>query len=416
MGVNVFPAASSGSSYISQPPVATATALASGVLTSASTTISVTGNGTGATLITSAPAIVTINGVEYATQANTPLQTQGFTGAQTVKIAQPYAIGTWTAITTGLSLTCGGIASNNNNTWVYMIWNGGTTQTTFYYSTDNGSTWSSGTLPSAATFSNNSVIYGGGYFVAIGGNSTTGYYSTNGTSWTSFALPSATGGVNNVLYGNGTFVWSGSGTQTIGYMSTSSMGTVSTSLAPNSGYYRLGTYYNGYFMMYDIVSSNFISSSGTLSSTGWQTTTSITSPGTYSIISSPTAMVGSSSNTTLQINTSYRPYFINGVYNYGIATATTSPIGVDGLAYGGGIWIGGNTAATATYIYSRNESIRTWTSAATPNAYARTAIAYSNGQFIAAGNAQAGIFKMTLSPGTASQPINFGIYNSTTAR
>lgn len=66
----------------------------------------------------------------------------------------------------------------------------------YYYSTDNGSTWSTGTLPPAQAYSH--VTYGGGKWVIQQNNSTIGnsvpstyLKSTDQTSWSSVPLPSA---------------------------------------------------------------------------------------------------------------------------------------------------------------------------------------------------------------------------------
>ena len=74
---------------------------------------------------------------------------------------------------------------------------------TIAYSTD-GIIWTEGTLPISEWW--NSVCYGNGKFVAVGGiNSNIMVYSTDGISWTQGSMP-ISGSWNSVCYGNDKFV------------------------------------------------------------------------------------------------------------------------------------------------------------------------------------------------------------------
>ncbi|CAB4125879.1 Concanavalin A-like lectin/glucanases superfamily [uncultured Caudovirales phage] len=76
-----------------------------------------------------------------------------------------------------------------------------TSETTslFHFDAPSGST----NITAASTWS--SVTYGGGKFVAVGGNGSQAAYSTDGITWTSSTLP--TSGIwGDVVYGNGSYV------------------------------------------------------------------------------------------------------------------------------------------------------------------------------------------------------------------
>ena len=78
-----------------------------------------------------------------------------------------------------------------NGTWV-AVNNAASTSARYLTATDPTSAqWSASTMPSQYF---NSVIYGGGYFVAIstnGSTTTAGAYSTNGSTWTANTMPNA---------------------------------------------------------------------------------------------------------------------------------------------------------------------------------------------------------------------------------
>jgi hypothetical protein len=72
-------------------------------------------------------------------------------------------------------------------------------------SSDNGASWSSGSMPFGAPYAWTNLVYGGGKFVAIASGSGQAAYSINGTSWTACTLPRA-GDWTDIAYGNGRFV------------------------------------------------------------------------------------------------------------------------------------------------------------------------------------------------------------------
>jgi hypothetical protein len=72
-------------------------------------------------------------------------------------------------------------------------------------SSDNGATWSSGSMPFGTPASWTNIVYGAGKFVAIASGSGQAAYSTNGTSWTACTLPRS-GDWTDIAYGNGRFV------------------------------------------------------------------------------------------------------------------------------------------------------------------------------------------------------------------
>lgn len=72
-------------------------------------------------------------------------------------------------------------------------------------SSDNGATWSSGSMPFGTPASWTNLVYGAGKFVAIASGSGQAAYSTNGTSWTVCTLPRS-GDWTDIAYGNGRFV------------------------------------------------------------------------------------------------------------------------------------------------------------------------------------------------------------------
>jgi hypothetical protein len=76
---------------------------------------------------------------------------------------------------------------------------------TALYSNNNGSSWTSFTMP-GGTGTWNSVAYGNGMFIAIAGSSTRAAYSYNGINWTASTLPGASAGWEAITYGNNRFV------------------------------------------------------------------------------------------------------------------------------------------------------------------------------------------------------------------
>jgi len=88
MGITVFPAASGGTSYSSQPPASASKVLLDGQLVTASSiTTSVTGTGAPWLLYANgATATITIAGTPYTVAAGSTVGTSAYTGSQSVTI------------------------------------------------------------------------------------------------------------------------------------------------------------------------------------------------------------------------------------------------------------------------------------------------------------------------------------------
>ena len=222
MGVNVFPAASGGASYSSQPPASASSVLLDGQLVTASSiTTSVTGtgapwllyaNGAGSTTIT-------IAGTNYIVPAGSTVGTSAYTGSKSVTVSTtiiPPA--TFAASIMPSSSAWSGLAYGLlSSTPTYVAVASGTTNAA--YST-NATTWTASTMPSTNQWT--AIAFGNGYFVAVGVGK--GAYSTNGITWTTFtSLNSNTYGT--ITFGNSYFVTAagaGSATTVGAYSSTSS--------------------------------------------------------------------------------------------------------------------------------------------------------------------------------------------------
>ena len=97
--------------------------------------------------------------------------------------------------------------------WVHVVYGNGKfvaitptgTSGSVAASSDNGATWSSGSMPFGAPYAWTNLVYGAGKFVAIASGSGQAAYSTNGTSWAACTLPRA-GDWTDIAYGNGRFV------------------------------------------------------------------------------------------------------------------------------------------------------------------------------------------------------------------
>ena len=161
MGVNVFPAASGGASYSSQPPASASSVLLDGQLVTASSfSTSVTGTGAPWLLYANGAGTttITIAGTPYTVTAGSTVGTSAYTGSQSVGVT--------------------------------------TTATA-------PSTFTASTMPSSSNWA--SVTYGNGYFVAVAYSTTAAAYSTNGITWTASTMPSSLYW-GAVTYGNGYFV------------------------------------------------------------------------------------------------------------------------------------------------------------------------------------------------------------------
>ena len=217
MGVNVFPAASGGASYSSQPPASASSVLLDGQLVTASS-ISTSVTGTGAPWLLYAngagTTTITVGSDTYSVPAGSIVGTSAYTGSQSVSVAAPVNTA-FTASTMPSASSWQSVAYGNG--YFVAVQNSGTTAGA--YSTD-GISWTASTMPSGGSTAGwNAVGYGNGYFVAVAYGTTAGAYSTNGTSWTASTMPSSSNWYG-VTYGNGYYVAVQSSGTTAGASST----------------------------------------------------------------------------------------------------------------------------------------------------------------------------------------------------
>jgi len=100
----------------------------------------------------------------------------------------------------------------------------------------NGTTWTAGTITTFGTTDNtiNSIAYGSGRYVAVGGyDNVKMATSTNGTTWSSVSQSAITYSLRTITYGDGKFIAGGSAEQTQGKMMYSTNGTTWTAISAN---------------------------------------------------------------------------------------------------------------------------------------------------------------------------------------
>ncbi len=132
-----------------------------------------------------------------------------------------YGNGYWSAISSGGLTSTKAIYSINNgegwretqmpsaSTWSDIAYGNGkfvaiaTGTANSAYSTNYGKDWSAGSGLPNATWTG--LTFGKGKFIAVASGGTTGAYSNNGTSWTSMTLPASTTW-SDIAYGNGIFI------------------------------------------------------------------------------------------------------------------------------------------------------------------------------------------------------------------
>jgi len=192
MGVNVFPAASGGASYSSQPPANTSSVLLDGQLnTTTPFTTTITGTGSSAFIYVNTSSIdpvkVTVGGVDYYCTPNTLTQTAAISGSTSVTINPSYSVNRPVTYLAPLQNNWQWGAVGSSVFVMIPIYDTGTTATCIYGSNSSPfTTQASGTMASTSNWS--SVTWDGTYFVAIGGgggaSSTVTNYSTNGSTWT----------------------------------------------------------------------------------------------------------------------------------------------------------------------------------------------------------------------------------------
>ena len=411
MGQSTYPTPSAGASYSSQPPANASSVLLDGQLVSSgsySSTITATGaplylyaNGAGG-------ATFTIGTDNYTVTAGSTVGTSAYSGSKSVTVAASIT-GTPSSWTT--STITGGSNSPKQaiygaSTWVLL-----TTSTTGLYSTNNGSSWSTMTLPGAYLWRGS---FGNGYFVIVNPVNSTTAYSTNGITWTSGGNLPFSYSNTNTAYGTNGFVCFYYGS-TSGAISTNNGTSWSSITLPSSLYWDGITYGNGYYVGFGgWPSSSYNASTGVYSNNG-TTWTSMSLPsssqwgecaygnGTYVVISQVnTGTAAYSTNATTWTSTTL-PF--NGLSNY---TANS-------IAYGAGYFV--VTAQNATTpckgCYSTNGS--TWTLTNMNSSSALTyAIGYGNLTFIAVSTFNgSGAYASSYSF-NQPLPVAFGIYNGPT--
>ncbi len=129
---------------------------------------------------------------------------------------------TWTSSTLPATANWSSVAHGNGR---FVAIASSSTSTAY---SDDGITWTAGgTMPSSTGWTD--VTYGNGVFLAISSTGTAAAYSTNGTSWTSSTLPSpGLGSWSKIAYGNGKFVAVCSNTDTAAYSTTGASWTATT--------------------------------------------------------------------------------------------------------------------------------------------------------------------------------------------
>lgn len=150
----------------------------------------------------------------------------------------------FTHTTTLPTLTSGywGILGKGGNTIVAIAQNSISNTNTFAYSTDNGDSWTEGTMPENARWQ--SIAYGNGKFIAVA--TSLAAISADGISWS--VIESNISGMKNIAFGNGMFVITPSA-GTTGYFSTDGI-TWGEMTMPESAEWQALTYGNGKFVSF----------------------------------------------------------------------------------------------------------------------------------------------------------------------
>lgn len=108
---------------------------------------------------------------------------------------------TWTARTKNLG---GSVLAYGAGKWVSALYTGNTS--CVEYSSDDGATWTTGTMPAANNW--DSIIFADGRFFAVSYGTNDCATSTNGTSWSSVTMPSQTNARRtSVTYSTGLDMW-----------------------------------------------------------------------------------------------------------------------------------------------------------------------------------------------------------------
>jgi len=346
MGQSTFPVPSSGSSTSTVLPVNASSVILDGSLTSAGTyTTTVNGNGSPAYLVASVnPATITVGGTAYSVPANTVVASKAFGASTSVTVAANVASysgapTTFTSSTLSSSLYWRSVTFGNG-TYVAVGCSSSNTGTTAgAYSTD-GTSWTAMTMPSSSTWYG--VAYGNNVFVAVQGNSSSygnaSAYSANGITWTAGTMPS------NQFW------------QRIIYVST-----------PSFSGFVAGEASGSTQVAYSTDGINWATRNTTYAMNGGALAT----------------------NGTVIVQTNTTQQYID-VITPGATWSDTSYLAFNqqlqwtGVAYGNGIWVAVNNAAStsARYLTAIDPTSAQWSASTMPSQYFNSVV-YGGGYFVA---------------------------------
>jgi len=385
-------------------------------------TTTINGTGTMVTLVaTGNSATFNLGGTTYSVPANSQVTTQSnISGSTSVTITAPSTSTAPTSFVAKSIPTQGGAlswssAAFGNNTFVLL--NMGYPEAV--YSTNNGASWTNVSVPNS-TWNGNStwgyfdVTYANGKFVAVGGYYA--IYSTNGITWTQTTIGTQSSGWFSIAYGNGYYVaqgynWIAYSTDAISWTQVNIPAYSPQGINPNSQI----AFTNGYFMLAPSAQNGnyyrasnpatwtqigtvpYWSAGGGLIAGGGGTWASLNFPSNsqtqaygayYSLVSRDPPLTGTSLPLSAYFNAmSYaNGYFIASANNNNSPNAMISPDGITWTV------IAGN--------YSGSTGINK--------------VAYGNGVYIGGGGAAPSIALIS-SPNTSFKPLAFGIYNGPTA-
>ena len=418
MGVNVFPAASGGASYSSQPPASASSVLLDGQLVTASS-ISTSVTGTGAPWLLYAngagTTTITIAGTPYTVTAGSTVGTSALTGSKSVTIA--------TTTTTPAPTTFSSSTMASSRTW-YAVAYGLISSTNYYvavsengssyssYSTD-GTTWTDATMVGFYYWFG--ITFGNGYFIAIAQFDNTisatnvSAYSTNGTTWTASTMPTTKnwGGVAYGLISSTNYYVAIANGSTVGAYSTNGTSWTSTTFS-SSALTTIG-FGNGYFIALGAGATSY-STNGTTWTAGSAAQNQVWNGIAYGLIGATGyyVAVGGAASSNAAVNTAM--YSTNGTTWFLSTMPSTSKW--QSVAYGNGYFVAIQNSSTTAAAYSSNGT--TWTASTVPVSTLWGGLTYGAGKFVAV--SQNSTNSAYVNVPTLINPVAYGIYNGATVR
>ena len=417
MGSQTFPIPTTGSgvSYSTYLPPTASKVLVDGQLISSSFSTTVTGNGGIAYLYTNYnSSSVQIGSNTYSASPGNPIITSTFSGSTsfTINALLPSGVNptasNFTAQTFPFGVSNGygnQPASNGSGTWVYLPQVRASATTSGYISTNNGTTWTTMTMPSSAYYS--SLAYGNGKWVALNGSNTI-FYSTNGTTWSTTTFS------NGRSYAYVAFgVASGNGT---GYFVTSNNQGSTPYTMPYSTdgvTWNFGVQVGSNFSWSACAYSNGCWVVGDGSPTSYYTTNPSSSWSSFSLYTTPNPpnfAYGNGKWVTLN-NGSSNGQYVNGSVPNGTwaAMSVAAAYAWYNVIFGNGYFIGlanGAGNSTSAYMYSPNGT--TWTLVTLPGTLGYNTSgngAYANNTYMI--GMTSGMYAFTQSP---QYPVTYGLY------